>query len=206
MLLSPVPLAAAFAEEWGKFLHSPVGWGQNGAQINAGQTFVRAVVVYSFAVALVRLGNRRSLSRASVFDAIISVTLGSTLSRAITGGAYLLPSLSACAALVGLHWLLAALTFRLDWLSGLVKGRDTVMVRDGVIDQAAMRREHFGEGDLFEALRQQGKLEDVHKVKAARVERSGEVSVLKREEPPKVLEVRVENGVQTVRIEVSSGG
>ena len=201
----PAPLVVVFAEELGKLLRSPVGWGLPGSELNAGQTAVRAVVVYGAAVLLVRAGSRRSLGRATVFDAILSVTLGSTLSRAITGGSYLLPSLSASAALVGVHWALSALTFHFHSLGKLLKGQPTTLVADGELDRAAMCREHMAEGDVLEELRRQGKVEDPRKVKIARLERNGEVSVLKRDEPPRVLEVRVENGVQTVRIEVASG-
>jgi uncharacterized membrane protein YcaP (DUF421 family) len=39
-------------------------------------------------------------------------------------------------------------------------------------------------------------------VKEARLERSGKVSVVKADRPPKVVEVDVTNGVQRVRIEI----
>lgn len=209
MTVAAVPslvLTATISEEFTRFLRSPLGWGESAAQANAGQAFVRAVVVYGLAVVLVRLGNRRGMGRATLFDAILSVMLGSTLSRGINGGSYLLPALAASAALVGAHWTLAAITFRSPTLSRWVKGRELELLRNGEFQRETMDREHVTEGDILEELRQQGKLEDPAKVKVARLERSGQVSVLKREEPPKVVEVRVENGVQTVRIEVSSGG
>jgi uncharacterized membrane protein YcaP (DUF421 family) len=56
------------------------------------------------------------------------------------------------------------------------------------------------EHDLHEDLRQEG-LEGSGKVKEARLERSGKLSVVKRSEP-KVVEVRVEDGVQVVRLEL----
>jgi hypothetical protein len=37
-------------------------------------------------------------------------------------------------------------------------------------------------------------------VKEARLERNGDIGVIERERPPRVLEVAVEAGVQTVRI------
>jgi uncharacterized membrane protein YcaP (DUF421 family) len=64
-----------------------------------------------------------------------------------------------------------------------------------------MRRQRLSEGDLDEALRLNGRVEDRRKVKEARFERNGRVSVVQRAEP-KVVEVRVEDGVQTVRIEI----
>jgi uncharacterized membrane protein YcaP (DUF421 family) len=81
-----------------------------------------------------------------------------------------------------------------------VKGRPRVLIRDGEPDRDAMRRTHVTEHDLHEDLRQEG-LEGSGKVKEARLERSGKLSVVKRSEP-KVVEVRVEDGVQVVRLEL----
>ncbi len=47
-----------------------------------------------------------------------------------------------------------------------------------------------------------GKLSDPAKVKEAHIERSGDLSVIKQDEPPRVVEVRVQDGVQTARIEL----
>ena len=81
-----------------------------------------------------------------------------------------------------------------------MKGRPRVLIRDGKPDRDAMRRAHITEHDLDEDLRTEG-LDGTETVKEARLERSGKVSVVKRGEP-KVVEVRVEDGVQVVRIEV----
>ena len=62
-----------------------------------------------------------------------------------------------------------------------------------------MRRAHITEHDLEEDLRTEGL--DAETVKEARLERSGKVSVVKRGEA-RVVEVRVEDGVQVVRVEV----
>lgn len=196
---------AGLAQEFVKFLHDPFGFGQNGSQLNGPQAAVRAVLVYAFAVGIVRLGNRRFLGQSSAFDAILAIVLGSTLSRAITGSGPLLPGLAACATLVAVHWTLAALTFRFHSLGQLVKGKEDVLVADGALQPEAMRRQHMTEEDVREALRQQGKLEEPGEVATARLERSGQVSVIKQKPPPRIVEVRVEAGVQTVRLEIQGG-
>ena len=50
------------------------------------------------------------------------------------------------------------------------------------------------------AVRSQGNLGDLKKVKEARLERSGDISIIKASGEPKVVEVKVEDGVQTVRV------
>jgi len=166
------------------------------------QMALRTVVVYAFALAAVRLGSKRFLSQASAFDVIIAIMLGSIMSRAITGAAPMLPILVSGAALVGLHWLLAALAYRLDWLGPLVKGRPRLLVRDGRPDRDEMRKAGVSEHDLEQALRLQARRTDLSGIRLAYLERSGEISFIPDEPGPSVLDVDVREGVETVRIEV----
>jgi uncharacterized membrane protein YcaP (DUF421 family) len=67
-----------------------------------------------------------------------------------------------------------------------------------------MAAAHITERDLHGALRVQAQLNDVRMVQVAHLERSGDVSVIERERPTRVLSVDVAEGVQTVRIEIGS--
>ena len=64
-----------------------------------------------------------------------------------------------------------------------------------------MRRVHMTERDLWEDLRGKG-VSRLEEVAEARLERSGELSVLRAGREPKVVEVKVADGVQTVRLEL----
>ena len=81
-----------------------------------------------------------------------------------------------------------------------MKGRPRVLIRNGEPDRNAMRQAHVTEHDLHEDLRQEG-LDGPGEVKEGRLERSGKLSVVRRSKP-KVVEVRVEEGVQVVRLEL----
>ena len=163
-------------------------------------TAVRTVAVYLFALAAVRLGSKRFLSQASAFDVIVAIMLGSIMSRAVTGAAALWPALLSGALLIAVHWLLAALAYRLDWLGPLVKGRPTLLLRDGQLDREAMRHSGVSEHDIEQAVRLKAGETDLSRVREARLERGGSISVVTAERRPTVLDVRVEAGVQTVRI------
>jgi uncharacterized membrane protein YcaP (DUF421 family) len=63
-----------------------------------------------------------------------------------------------------------------------------------------MRRSHITEHDLREELRINANIENFDEVTAAYKERSGEVGVVRRPAEPKVIEIAVEAGVQTVRV------
>jgi uncharacterized membrane protein YcaP (DUF421 family) len=163
-------------------------------------TTVRTLFVYAFALAAVRLGSKRFLSQASAFDVIVAIMLGSILSRAVRPAADLGPTLLSAALLVAVHWVLAALTARLDWFGPLVKGRPTLLVRDGQTDREAMRQSGVSQQDLEQAIRLQARRTDAAQIRQATLERNGSISVIPAERSPAVLDIQVENGVQTVRI------
>ena len=163
-------------------------------------TAVRAVVVYGFALTAVRLGSRRFLSEASAFDVVVAIMLGSIMSRAISESAPLWPTLLSGAVLIAMHWLLAALAYRLDWLGPLVKGSPTLLVRDGKVDRDAMRRSGVSQHDLEQAIRLQARRTDPSQIRLAILERDGAISVIPAEREPAVLDVAVKDGVETVRL------
>ncbi len=63
------------------------------------------------------------------------------------------------------------------------------------------RAAHLTEHDLHEDLRRRGAAR-LGQVAEARLERNGDISVVRAEKPPRVVEVRVVDGAQTVRIEL----
>jgi uncharacterized membrane protein YcaP (DUF421 family) len=162
-------------------------------------TAVRAAAVYLLALAAVRLGSKRFLSQASAFDVIVAIMLGSIMSRAVSGSPFW-PTVVSGAVLIAAHGLLAALAYRVDWLGPLVKGRPRLLVREGRVDREAMRQAGVSEHDLEQAVRLQAGETDLSRVRQARLERDGSISVVTDAREPVVLDVRVERGVQTVRI------
>ena len=185
-------------ENWLKFA---LGLGLDGKELGAGHMAVRALVVYTVTLAIVRLAKKRFMGRATAFDVILGIMLGSVVSRAITGNAPFGPALLAAAVLLALHWLFSAVPLHWSAFGRFIKGSPRLLVRDGRIDQRQLRRSHMTDRDLWEDLRGEG-VSDLSEVAEARLERNGQISVIKAETPPKVVEVRVAEGVQTVRIEI----
>ena len=178
-----------------------LGVGTDASDFTALQVCLRALLVYLAGLAILRAENR-FLGKETALDILLGFVLGSLLSRSINGSAPLGASIAGAVALVGLHRGLASLAFRFPGFGALVKGRPRPLVRDGEIDWDGMRRQRITRRDLDEALRLKAHLDDPAKVREARFERNGEISVLPREEarPPRVVDVAVEKGVQTVRI------
>ena len=181
-----------------RMLQTALGLGAD--QLTVPQMLVRTVVVYAFTVLIVRWGEKRFFGKNTAFDLVLSIILGSVISRAINGGARFFPTLLASAGLVGLHRLLAVLAFRSDRLGDWIKGQTRVLVRDGEVDWNSMEESHLTEHDLLGALRLKGQIGDVSKVKVARLERSGDVSVIPRKGDPRVVDASIEDGVQVIRL------
>lgn len=141
---------------------------------------LRTVIVYAFALVLVRLGSRRLLAKPSAFDIIVAIMVGSIMSRAVNGSAPFVPTLIAGAVFLLMHWLFAALAVRMHWFSVALKGSRIALVRDGKVLSDGMRRANITDEDLAEALRLQIHDEDPSNVQVAYMERSGDISVVSR--------------------------
>ncbi|HEX5509982.1 MAG TPA: YetF domain-containing protein [Pseudolabrys sp.] len=148
-------------------------------QLSVFQVCVRAFVVYVVLIAYVRFGKKRFLSSATAFDAILVIVIGSVSSRAISGNAPFVASLAAALVLILVHWIISYFTEDSKSLGNLLKGRDTLIIKNGVVDRQGMRKTHMSEDDLAEDLRQQGVKHPID-VEEARLERSGKLSVIKK--------------------------
>jgi uncharacterized membrane protein YcaP (DUF421 family) len=144
------------------------------------QMSIRGAILFGFAVALLRIGGGRVFGKNTALDIIISVILGSNISRAITGNSPLVPTIVATIVLFVLHGGLANLACRSDLVSRVAKGRETQLVDDGEILWKAMRSEGIAQGDLEEVMRLNGFEAEIADIRAAYLERNGEISVIMR--------------------------
>ena len=148
-------------------------------QLATAQVCIRAVVVFAVLIAYLRIAKKRFLGQATAFDAILVIVIGSISSRAISGTAPFGASLAGTLTLIVMHWLLSFASMYVGGLSGLVKGHSTMIIRNGSIDRRALRSAHMTEDDLAEDLRAEG-IASPRQVKEARLERSGNLSVIKQ--------------------------
>ena len=146
--------------------------------ISWAQECARALVVFLYGLAIVRVAGRRVFGKWSALDIVVSVIVGSNLSRALTGSATLGGTLIATTLLMALHWVLAHLAARSTWFSALVEGKPIELGRDGTTERAAMVRDSISQHDLEEALRQSS-VQHVGETKLIMLEPSGKITVLK---------------------------
>ncbi|MEO8285309.1 MAG: YetF domain-containing protein [Chloroflexota bacterium] len=183
-------------------LQALFGLGSYAENAGAIQIALRTILVYGSTLAIIRFGSKRFLSEATAFDVIVAIMLGSIMSRAVDGSSPFLPTLLIGAVLLGVHWLLALIAYHTEWFGNLIKGKRELLIEDGEVQQEGMRKGSITEADLKQALRIQTRQTDPSKVHLAYLERNGQISVIPKEQEPRVYTVSVEDGVQTVRIEI----
>jgi hypothetical protein len=143
-----------------------LGLGSDTGDIGAIGTALRTIIIYGFTLAIIRLGSKRFLSKATAFDVIVAIMLGSVMSRAIDGSTPFFTTLLAGVVLLGMHWLFAVLAYQTGWFGSYVKGERVLLVEDGDIQW------------------------------------EGQISVIPFKREPRVLDVPVADGVQTIRVEL----
>jgi uncharacterized membrane protein YcaP (DUF421 family) len=145
------------------------------------QISLRGFVIFVVGLAIVRIGDRRSLAEKTAFDAIFIVLVGSMLSRAINGTAPFFTTIGAGIALMIIHRAFAFGAFKSHSFGKLIKGEPFTLVRDGQIDWKEMKRGLVSKHDFEEDLRLDAKTEDLSTIQTARLERSGDISFIKKE-------------------------
>jgi uncharacterized membrane protein YcaP (DUF421 family) len=158
-----------------------LGLGAEPKDLTFAQISLRGVIVMIFTLIIVRLGDKRSLSKKSAFDAALLIVLASVLARAINGSAAFFATLGGSAVIVALHRSLAYASCRSDAFRRLIKGKPKELVRNGEFIRTNMRRNHVADEDVCEDLRLDGE-EDLANVKIARLECSGDISFIKKEQ------------------------
>ena len=139
----------------------------------------RAALMYILLIIVVRSAKKRFLSNATAFDFILTVMIGAIAARAMTGGAPFFPSMLGVVVMVCIHWIFSWWARGSAAFSVLIKGHDTLLIKDGEVLEKPLANAHMSRDDLDEDLREKG-VSTPREVKEARLERSGKLSVIKK--------------------------
>jgi uncharacterized membrane protein YcaP (DUF421 family) len=151
-----------------------------GPDLNAWQMSARAVLIFFIALVFIRISGRRSFGLHSPFDSCTTVLLGAILSRAVIGASPFLATVSAAAVLVILHRLIALASVHWGWFEKAVTGEEVLLVRNGKVDEDALKKALITHKDLDEAVRRKTGDEDLAKVEKVMLERNGDLTVVVR--------------------------
>ena len=163
------------------FFDRILGIGLEPKNLNFLHIALRAIIVFFATLLMLRIGNKRFLSKMSAFDAIVGFILASMLARAVNGSSAFFPTLGGGFVLIGIHRLLAFLAVRLPWFERVVKGSAENLVHGGRVNRKLMRKLQISETDLLEEARLNAQVNKLNEIKSANLERNGEISVVPEE-------------------------
>src|SRR6202521_473382 len=137
------------------------------------EKILRPVLVYFFLVISLRVFGKRELAQLNPFDLVVLLSLSNTVQNAmigddnsVTGGVI------GAFSLLAINWLLTLVLFRLPKADRVIEGTETVLIRDGVVDWDAMKKEALTELELKSVLHKQG-LDDISAVAKCVLEPNG---------------------------------
>lgn len=121
------------------------------------EKIVRPMIVYLCLVIFLRMFGKRELAQLNPFDLVVLLCLSNTVQNAMIGDDNSVSGgIIGALSLLVVNWLLTRVLFHAPKLNTALEGDETVLVRDGVVDEAAAKKEALTELELRSVLHRQG--------------------------------------------------
>jgi uncharacterized membrane protein YcaP (DUF421 family) len=130
------------------------------------EKILRPVIVYLCLIVFLRIFGKRELAQLNPFDLVVLLCLSNTVQNSIIGDDNSVSGgIVGVLSLLTINWLLTRVLFRSPKLSMVLEGTKTVLIRHGVVDWEAAKREALSEIELRSVLHKQGfdRYEEVEK-------------------------------------------
>ncbi|TWT08017.1 DUF421 domain-containing protein [Planococcus sp. CPCC 101016] len=140
------------------------------------------ILAYPFLILLLRLFGKRTLSEISIFDFIITVTYGATLSSIITSDKVSFADGAAILFMLTLlQYMVSRLSVKSKRFSDFIKASPTFLYHSNHFNEEIMKQNRLRIEDLRAKVRQQG-ISSFEKVEAIVLEGDGSLSIVKKED------------------------
>jgi uncharacterized membrane protein YcaP (DUF421 family) len=137
------------------------------------EKILRPILVYLCLILFLRLFGKRELAQLNPFDLVVLLCLSNTVQNSIIGDDNTVSGgVIGVFSLLSINWLLTRLLFRMPKLNKALEGKETVLIRHGVVDWNAIKKEALTELELKTVLHRQG-LRDYSEVERCVLEPSG---------------------------------
>ena len=142
---------------------------------------LRAALAYAFIFFLCRVVGRRELSSLEPFDLIMLIVLGDIVQQGVTQSDYSVTGLLLAGGTIALMQVgVSYLNFRFKRLQPLLEGEPIMLIDDGRVLEANLRRERLTRGELEEKARQ-SQLDSFDNVRWAVLETNGQISFIPKQ-------------------------
>lgn len=159
---------------------------------------IRCVSFYFILIIALRFMGKREVGELSVFDIVIYLVMSELLALAVTEtDESILKSLIPITTLALLQFALSFCLLKSKTLRDIVDGKPVILIHDGTLNQAEMKKQRYNLDDLLSQLRDKD-ICCIKDVQFAILENSGNLSVFKKDDccvlhPTPVIQDRVIN-------------
>ena len=140
---------------------------------------IRVSVMYVYALALVRISGKQSLGQLTPMDFIVTLIIGDLFDDVFWADVPILEGMVGFATIILVHILVTFVTSRNKSIYLMIASPARLLVEEGRLVQKSLQLERIRPEDVQFELRLKGE-EHMREIKEARLEPSGQVSVIKR--------------------------
>lgn len=121
------------------------------------EKIARPIIVYLCLILFLRLFGKRELAQLNPFDLVVLLSLSNTVQNSIIGDDNSVSGgVIGAFSLLAINWLLMKALYRAPRLNAALEGRETVLIRDGLVDERALRDETLTHEELIQILNRNG--------------------------------------------------
>jgi uncharacterized membrane protein YcaP (DUF421 family) len=152
--------------------------------IPIGEKVVRTLAVYVFLLVGLQLAGKRELGQLNPFDLVVLLLLSNAVQNAIIGDDNsLVGGIVGAVTLLVANFLIVRFLYRHPKLDSLVEGSPEVLMLDGEVRHEGLEHNLITVPELEAAARRQG-IEDLGRVRCARLEIGGTISFVMKDPSP----------------------
>lgn len=145
---------------------------------NIYRTLLVGTLAYLLLILVIRVFGKRTLSKMSAFDFVVTVAFGSILATILTNSKLTLADgMTSLTLLVFLQFVLSKLMKRFNFIEKLAKSEPVLLYFKGNYDEQAMKKERILKEDLYQTARSSGFV-SMDDILGIILETNGEFSVL----------------------------
>lgn len=121
------------------------------------EKILRPVIVYLCLIVFLRVFGKRELAQLNPFDLVVLLSLSNTVQNSIIGDDNSVTGgIVGALSLLAINWLLTWVLYRAPKVTAALEGSPTTLIRDGVVDVAAVKSQSLTHEELITALNRNG--------------------------------------------------
>ena len=148
------------------------------------EKIIRPVIVYAFLIVGLRLAGKRELAQLNPFDLVVLLTISNTVQNAIIGDDNSVTGgVIGAATLLFVNYCVVRFLYGHERLDHLIEGDVDVLIENGILKLARLKKELITRGALESAAHKQG-FESLDEIERATLEPDGTICFFRRVPSP----------------------